>query len=78
MLQQFGAPWLTSGELDVTLTRLILPGDTLTLRSSVAGVTPVEDGERVELEMSLVNQKGETVQSARAAVIVPHESGVSR
>ena len=78
MLRGFGAPWLTSGDLDVTLTRLILPGDTLTLRSTVVGVTPAENGERVEVEMALVNQKGETVQSARASVVLPVGSGVSR
>jgi acyl dehydratase len=78
MRRRFGAPWLTSGELDVTLTKLILPGDTLTLRSTVVGVTPVESGERVKVEMALMNQKGETVQSARAEVVVPLAGGMSR
>ena len=69
MLAEFGTAWLRSGELDVTLTRLVLPGDMLALRSNVITVTPGDDGERVEVEMALVNQNGETVQSARARVV---------
>ena len=71
MLAQFGEPWLRSGQLDVTLTKLVLPGDTLTLRSTVVGVTPEESGQRVEVEMVLVNQKAETVQSSRASLVRP-------
>lgn len=78
MLRRFGAPWLTSGELDVTLTKLIIPDDTLTLRSTVTAVAPAASGRRVEVEMALVNHEGETVQSARASVVVPAAAGASQ
>ncbi len=69
MLREFGEAWLRSGELDVTLTRLIIPGDQLTLRSEVTAVTPEGRGRRVQVTMALVNQKGETVQSGQASVL---------
>jgi acyl dehydratase len=69
MLQEFGEAWLRTGELEVTLTRLIMPGDRLTLRSEVTAVTPEGAGRRVQVAMALVNQKGETVQSGQASVL---------
>jgi len=73
MFAEFGAPWLRSGQLDVTLTKLVRPGDTLALRSKVIGVTPEAAGQRVEVEMVLVNQHGDIVLSARASVVRPDE-----
>ena len=69
MFAEFGVSWLRSGQLDVTLTKLVRPGDTLALRSKVIGVTPEVSGQRVEVEMVLVNQDAETVLSARASVV---------
>lgn len=74
MLRALGEAWLHSGRLEVTLTRLIFPGDTLTLRARVVTVVPEGEGERVEFEMMLVNQKGDTVQSARASAWQPVET----
>lgn len=71
MVRAFGAAWFTSGHLDVTLTRLIFPGDTLTLRGEIVTSRPEGAGERMEVKMALVNQKGESVQSAEASVLVP-------
>jgi acyl dehydratase len=73
MLAAFGAPWLSSGQLDVTLTRLVRPGDSLTLRSKVVGVTPEAAGKRVKVDMILMNQHTETVLSARASVLRPED-----
>jgi acyl dehydratase len=75
MFAEFGPAWLQSGELDVTLTKLVLPGDTLALLSKVVAVEPEGDGERVDVEMSLVNQNGEIVQSARASVMTHGRPG---
>jgi len=77
MVRAVGEAWFYSGHLEVTFTRLIFPGDVLTLRSQVVAVTPGEGGERVEVEMALVNQKGETVQSARASALVPAEKAAA-
>ncbi len=70
MLRAFGEAWLRSGELDVTLTRLIFPGDELTLKAAVTMVAPEGDGERVHVAMMLVNGRGETVQAAEASVLI--------
>ncbi len=70
MLQAFGEAWLRSGDLDVTLTRLIFPGDELTLKTEVTAVAPEGDAERVHVAMMLVNGKGETVQAAEASVLI--------
>ena len=73
MLREYGEAWLRSGELEVTLTRLIMPGDRLTLTSEVAAVTPEGGRERVEVSMALVNDKGQTVQSGRATVLAARD-----
>ncbi len=78
MLRAFGLPWLVSGHLEVTLTRLIMPGDTLRQRSEESAVTPVDGGSRVEIRMVLVNPKGEVVQSADGSVLVPSGNGSER
>ena len=70
MLRAFGEAWITSGHLEVTMTRLILPGDTLTLRGEITRVTADDRGDRVEVAMALVNQAGESVQSGQASVLV--------
>jgi acyl dehydratase len=75
MLREYGESWLRSGELEVTLTRLIMPDDSLTLTSEITAVTAEGDRERVEVNMALVNQRGETVQSGRASVL---SGGVGR
>jgi acyl dehydratase len=73
MLRAFGEAWIASGHLEVTMTRLIMPGETLTLRGGVTRVTAEERGDRVEVAMALVNQAGESVQSGHASVLVPTE-----
>ena len=75
MFAEFGAAWLRSGQLDVTLTKLVLPGDTLALHSNVIAVEREGGGERVDVEMTLVNQNGDTVQSARARVVTDGRQG---
>jgi acyl dehydratase len=75
MFAEFGTAWLRSGELEVTLTKLVLPGDSLALHSKVIAVKPEGGGERVDVEMTLVNQNGETVQSARACVVTDGRPG---
>ena len=71
MLRAFGEAWIASGHLEVTMTRLIRPGETLTLRGEVTRVMAEDGGDRVEVAMALVNQAGESVQSGHASVLVP-------
>jgi acyl dehydratase len=69
LLRVFGEAWLRSGELDVNLTRLVFPGDTLTLRAEVVKAAEESGGRRVVLQVALVNQRGEAVQSGEARVL---------
>jgi acyl dehydratase len=75
MLRDFGAAWVAGGELDMTLTRLILPGDTLTLRREVVEVRPDGAGVTVVVQLAFTNQQGQPVQTGEARVRLPVESG---
>jgi acyl dehydratase len=68
MLRDFGTAWVTGGELDVTLTRLIFPGDVLTLEREVVQVRPDGDRVTVVVRLAFINQHGEPVQSGEARV----------
>lgn len=71
MVRDFGAAWVRGGELDMTLTRLIFPGDTLTLQREVVGVAGSGDETLVTLKVIFVNQDGQPVQTGEARVHVP-------
>lgn len=71
MVRDFGAAWVQGGELDMTLTRLIVPGDTLTLQREIVGVTSTGDGKLVTVKIAFVNQDGQPVQTGEARVRVP-------
>jgi acyl dehydratase len=70
MMQSFGAAWLRTGRLDVNLTALVFPGDRLTVNATVIDVVRLDGGERVDVELIVVNQTGKTVQAARASAVV--------
>jgi acyl dehydratase len=58
----------------MTLTRLIFPGDTLTLQREVVGVAGSGDETLVTLKVVFVNQDGQPVQTGEARVRVPSET----
>jgi len=70
MVQDFGAAWVRGGELDMTLTRLIFPGDTLTLEREIVGVSDSDDEKLVTVRITFVNQDGQPVQTGEARVRV--------
>jgi acyl dehydratase len=74
MLRDFGAAWVQGGELDMTLTRLIFAGDTLTLQREVVEVTTNADGKLVTVKITFVNQDGQPVQTGEARVRLPSSS----
>ena len=78
MLRAFAEAWLRGGEMDITLRKLIFPGDTLTLRAEVISTNREGDGERVRLSVALVNQHGEPTQSGEVSVLLPAAGSVAR
>jgi acyl dehydratase len=70
MMRDFGAAWVREGELDMTLTRLIFPGDTLTLEREIEGVSDSGDEKLVTVRIAFVNQDGQPVQTGEARVRV--------
>ena len=70
MMRDFGTAWVRGGELDMTLTRLIFPGDTLTLEREIKGVSVIGDEKLVTVRIAFVNQDGQPVQTGEARVRV--------
>lgn len=68
MMRDFGAAWVRSGELEMTLTRLIFPGDTLRLEREIADVSDSGDERLVTVKITFVNQDGQAVQTGEARV----------
>lgn len=68
MLGDFGMAWVEGGELDMTLTRLIFPDDTLTLEREVVELTGNDGDTLVVVNVAFVNQHGERVQTGVARV----------
>lgn len=67
MMRTFGEAWLC-GELDVTMAKLVFPGDTITLRAEVISVRREGNTEHITLSVVMVNQHGEEIQSGQARV----------
>lgn len=78
MLRAFGEAWLRGGELEVTMTKLIFPGDTLTLRAEVVSIRQEGNDDRITLSVALVNQHGEEVQLGEARVSLPASGSVAQ
>ncbi|HEY7205679.1 MAG TPA: MaoC family dehydratase [Methylomirabilota bacterium] len=78
MMRDFGAAWARGGELDMTLTRLIFPGDTLTLEREVVSVSREGDGSVVTVSIAFVNQDGQPVQTGEARVRLEGRRGETR
>ena len=74
MVRDFGAAWVEGGELDMTLTRLIFPGDTLTLQREVVGVAESAGETLVTVSILFVNQDGQPVQTGEARVRLSRET----
>jgi acyl dehydratase len=74
MMRDFGAAWVQGGELDMTLTRLILPGDVLTLEREVVDVRREGEASVVVVRIAFTNQDGQPVQTGEARVRVPADA----
>lgn len=59
------------GMVELRFLRPVRPGDTVTFAGSVTGITKVTNGGRVEVSVSVTNQKGDTTAAGAGACIVP-------
>ena len=66
----FGEGWIRGGKLSMTFVRMVLAGDTIACKAVITGVGKNDDGNRVSLDVSCENQKGEKVAVGTASGLV--------
>jgi len=66
LADNFGMRFVRGGRIDVSLTRPVLYGDTLTSHATIVSVDP--NANRAELQIHVDNQRGEQVLMGTAAV----------
>ena len=64
LADQFGLRFIRGGRIEVSLTRPVLYGDTLTSHAKIVSM----DADRAQLEIDVENQRGEKVLTGTAAV----------
>jgi len=64
LADNFGMRFLRGGRIEVSLTKPVLYGDTLTSHAKIVSV----DADRAELQIQVDNQRGEQVLAGSAAV----------
>jgi 3-hydroxybutyryl-CoA dehydratase len=68
----FGADvYNRSGMVDLRFLRPVRPGDTVTFTGKVTAVTREADGNRVSVDITAVNQKGDTTGAGMGSCVVP-------
>jgi 3-hydroxybutyryl-CoA dehydratase len=68
----FGAAFYNrKGSVDLRFLRPVRPGDSVTFKGKVTGVSKEPDGYRISVEVSATNQKGDTTAAGSGACIVP-------
>ena len=64
LADKFGLRFIRGGRIEVSLTRPVLYGDTLTSHAKIVSI----DADRAHLEIDVENQRGEKVLTGTAAV----------
>jgi acyl dehydratase len=64
LADEFGMRFVRGGRIEVSLTRAVLYGDTLTSHAKIVSI----DADRAQLEIDVENQRGEKVLTGTAAV----------
>ena len=64
LADNFGLRFVRGGRIEVSLTRPVLYGDTLTSHAKIVSI----DADRAQLEIDVENQRGEKVLTGTAAV----------
>lgn len=68
----FGADiYNRSGMVDLRFLRPVRPGDTITFKGHVTHITREADGNRVTLDITATNQRGDTTGAGMGSCVVP-------
>ncbi len=68
----FGADvYNRGGTVDLRFLRPVRPGDSVTFTGKVTGIAKEADGNRVSVEVSATNQKGDVTAAGTGACLVP-------
>ena len=68
----FGADiYNRGGIVDLRFLRPVRPGDSITFTGKVTGITKEANGQRVSVEVSAKNQKGDTTAAGGGSCLVP-------
>jgi acyl dehydratase len=68
----FGADvYNRGGMVDLRFLRAVRPGDSITFTGKVTGIAKEADGSRVSVEITAINQKGDTTAAGSGACVVP-------
>jgi 3-hydroxybutyryl-CoA dehydratase len=59
------------GTVDLRFLRPVRPGDSITFTGKVTGLTREANGQRVAVEVSATNQKGDTTAAGSGSCLVP-------
>ena len=59
------------GTVDLRFLRPVRPGDSITFTGKVLGLTREANGQRVAVEVSATNQKGDTTAAGSGSCLVP-------
>jgi len=61
----------TGSTVDLRFLRPVRPGDTVTFTGKITGMTKEANGQRVAVEVSATNQKGDTTAAGSGSCLVP-------
>ena len=74
MLRKFFGPEIYNrrGTVDLRFLRPVRPGDSVTFSGEVISVVKEPNGSRVSIDISAVNQKGDTTAVGQGSAVVPN------
>lgn len=70
LTQGFGEAWMRGGALKVRFLKMVVSGDTLTVRGRVSAVEPLPDADRLTIDVQARNQRGDLPLVGTATVRV--------
>lgn len=71
MVRSFGEGFLAGGKIAISFVKVVRPGDTVSARAAVVGTEQTEQGPRINCDVWLENQLGETVVAGTASAFAP-------
>lgn len=70
MTNFFGEGWVRGGKLSVTFIKIMMPGDTITIKAVVKEKTPEDSATRITLDVWCENQESEKTVVGMASGLV--------